>query len=273
MGIPTKITTGLNSAMEDFMIRAGLAGLAVAMATGPLGALIVWRRMAFFGDAIAHASVLGVGLALLLSAPIGLGSFAIALVVGVGVAMLMDRGQTGDASLGVLSHASLALGLVVLAILPGRRVNIEAFLFGDILTVSWNEVGLIVAGALLIVAVVKHRWPSLLISTLNEDMAVASGVNPSRERLFLTVLLALLVAIALKVVGALLVAALLIIPAAGAQLWARSPEGMAIGAAVIGAVSVVTGLAFSYWLDSPAGPSIVAIAAVCYAIGLGVRRG
>ena len=254
--------------MAEFLIRAALAGLAVALAAGPLGAFVIWRRMAFFGDAVAHASILGVALALMFSMPVGLGTFAVALMVGAFVAFLIDRGQTGDAALGVLSHTALALGLVVVSLLPGRGVNVEALLFGDVLTVTWTEVVVIWVGAVSILALLVSRWQALVLSSINEDMAVASGIRPSRERLVLTLCLALLVAIGLKIVGALLIAALLVIPAAAARNIARSPEQMAGIASAIGAASVLLGLIFSFWADSPAGPTIVTVSAVCYALGL-----
>ena len=254
--------------MAEFLIRAALAGLAVALAAGPLGAFVIWRRMAFFGDAVAHASILGVALALMFSMPVGLGTFAVALMVGAFVAFLIDRGQTGDAALGVLSHTALALGLVVVSLLPGRGVNVEALLFGDVLTVTWTEVVVIWVGAVSILALLVSRWQALVLSSINEDMAVASGIRPSRERLVLTLCLALLVAIGLKIVGALLIAALLVIPAAAARNIARSPEQMAGIASAIGAASVLLGLVFSFWADSPAGPTIVTVSAVCYALGL-----
>lgn len=254
--------------MAEFLIRAALAGLAVALAAGPLGAFVIWRRMAFFGDAVAHASILGVALALMFSMPVGLGTFAVALMVGAFVAFLIDRGQTGDAALGVLSHTALALGLVVVSLLPGRGVNVEALLFGDVLTVTWTEVVVIWVGAVSILALLVSRWQALVLSSINEDMAVASGIRPSRERLVLTLCLALLVAIGLKIVGALLIAALLVIPAAAARNIARSPEQMAGIASLIGAASVFLGLVFSFWADSPAGPTIVTVSAVCYALGL-----
>ena len=254
--------------MAEFLIRAALAGLAVALAAGPLGAFVIWRRMAFFGDAVAHASILGVALALMFSMPVGLGTFAVALMVGAFVAFLIDRGQTGDAALGVLSHTALALGLAVVSLLPGRGVNVEALLFGDVLTVTWTEVVVIWVGAVSILALLVSRWQALVLSSINEDMAVASGIRPSRERLVLTLCLALLVAIGLKIVGALLIAALLVIPAAAARNIARSPEQMAGIASAIGAASVLLGLVFSFWADSPAGPTIVTVSAVCYALGL-----
>ena len=254
--------------MAEFLIRAALAGLAVALAAGPLGAFVIWRRMAFFGDAVAHASILGVALALMFSMPVGLGTFAVALMVGAFVAFLIDRGQTGDAALGVLSHTALALGLVVVSLLPGRGVNVEALLFGDVLTVTWTEVVVIWVGAVSILALLVSRWQALVLSSINEDMAVASGIRPARERLVLTLCLALLVAIGLKIVGALLIAALLVIPAAAARNIARSPEKMAGIASAIGAASVLLGLVFSFWADSPAGPTIVTVSAVCYALGL-----
>lgn len=252
--------------LDDFLIRAALAGIGVALAAGPLGSFVVWRRMAYFGDATSHAAILGVALALAFNLPIGLGTLAVALAMAVTVATLAARGWAMDTTLGVLAHSALALGLVAVSFVPDARVDLSAYLFGDILAVSKADLGFIWGGAALVVGLLVWRWSALLTTTLNEDLAAASGLNPDRERLILTLALALTVAVALKVVGALLIAAMLIIPAATARGLARGPEAMAALAALIGVGAVLGGLQLSLHYDTPAGPSIVAVAAVAFTL-------
>jgi len=252
--------------LDDFLIRAALAGVGVALAAGPLGSFVVWRRMAYFGDATAHAAILGVALALATDLPIGVGTLIVALAMAAIVSTLAARGWAMDTTLGVLAHSALALGLVAVSLIPAVRVDLSAYLFGDILAVTRRDLGFIWGGAGLVLVLLIWRWSALLTTTLSEDLAFASGLNPSRERLILTLALALTVAVALKVVGALLIAALLIIPAAAARSLARSPEAMAAMATAIGAGATLGGLALSLNLDTPAGPSIVAVAAAIFAI-------
>ncbi|HBZ43936.1 MAG TPA: hypothetical protein DEO85_07760 [Maritimibacter sp.] len=257
--------------VDDFLVRAAFAGIGIAVAVGPLGSFVVWRRMAYFGDATAHASILGVALALVFSVPVTIGTLAVALGMGLVVSWLVTRGHAMDATLGVLSHSALAAGLVAVSFVSGARVDLNAFLFGDILAVGWDDLAVIWGGAALVSALILWRWSALLTSTLSEDLAVASGIDPRRERLILTLALAVVVAVALKVVGALLIAAMLIIPASAARGLSRSPEAMAIWAVLIGAVSAVAGLGLSFGFDTPAGPSIVVAAAVIFA-GVSVLR-
>ncbi|MGB8814988.1 MAG: metal ABC transporter permease [Paracoccaceae bacterium] len=251
--------------LDDFLIRAALAGVGVALAAGPLGSFVVWRRMAYFGDATSHAAILGVALALATDLPIGFGTLAVALAMAATVSTLAARGWAMDTTLGVLAHSALAFGLLAVSFIPGQRVNLSSYLFGDILAVSRMDLAFIWAGAALVIALLLWRWSALLTSTLSEDLAHASGLNPHRERLILTLALAVTVAVALKVVGALLIAAMLIIPAAAARGLARNPETMALLAAVLGALSTLGGLQMSLTFDTPAGPSIIAIAAVAFA--------
>ncbi len=252
--------------MDDFLIRAGLAGVAVALAAGPLGSFVIWRRMAFFGDATAHAAILGVALALAMSLPVGIGIFAVALAMGILLAQLMARGHSADATLGVLSHSALAIGLLVFSFLRGTRVSLDSFLFGDILTVRWSEVWVIWGGAVAVLALLIWRWSRLLTATLNPDLAASAGISAAREQGWLTLALALLVAMAIKIVGALLIAALLIIPAAAARMHSRTPEAMATLAGLVAILAVIGGLGLSILMDSPAGPTIVSTAALAYAI-------
>jgi zinc transport system permease protein len=252
--------------LDDFQTRALLAGLGVALATGPLGSFVVWRRMAYFGDATAHAAILGVALALALQLPVGIGVMAVALAMALTVSTLAARGWAMDTTLGVLAHAALAFGLVAISFVPGVRTDLSAYLFGDILAVSKGDLAFIWGGAALVLGLLAWRWQGLLTATLSEELAHASGINPARERLVLTVALALVVAVALKVVGALLIAALLIIPAAAARALARTPEGMAGLAIAMGALATLGGLQLSLLQDTPAGPSIVTAAAVIFAL-------
>lgn len=251
------------------MIYAALAGVGVALAAGPLGCFVVWRRMAYFGDATAHAAILGVALALALDAPVIIGVLIVSLVMAVLIFAARGASLAMDTLLGVASHSALAIGLVAVAVAPGRRVNLEAYLFGDILSLTGLDVILIWIGALCVLAMLCWRWNSLLTTTLNRDLALAEGWKPDRESLILSLTLAVLVAVALKVVGALLITAMLIIPAAGARAVSSTPERMAVLAAVFGAVSVLAGLVISFEIDAPAGPAIVVVASFFFVIAQG----
>ena len=260
--------------LDDFLVRAALAGIAVAIAAGPLGCFVVWRRMAYFGDATAHAAVLGIALALAFSISVFAGVLAAALAMALTVSALAARGHAMDTALGVLSHSALALGLVVGSFLTDVRIDLMAFLFGDILAVTKSDLGVIWAGGLAVAGLIAWRWSALLTVTLNPDLAVASGFDPKREQLVLTVALAIDVAVAIKVVGALLITALLIIPAAAVRPLARSPEAMAFAAVATGILATLGGLMASLTWDTPAGPSIVVVAACCFALtsSLGALR-
>ncbi|MEL6585470.1 MAG: metal ABC transporter permease [Pseudomonadota bacterium] len=252
--------------LDDFMTRATLAGVGVALAAAPLGCFVVWRRMAYFGDATAHAAVLGIALSLAFEVSIFPGALAVALLMALTVTHLAGRGYAMDTLLGVLAHSALAFGLVAVSFLSGIRIDLMAYLFGDILAVSRLDLLVIWGGAAVVVALIGWRWSALLTATLNEELAYASGLNPRREQLILTLCLAITVAVAIKVVGVLLIAAMLIIPAAAARGLARTPEAMAVIAGGIGAVSAVAGLQGAYVFDTPAGPTIVCVAAALFAV-------
>ncbi|MCP5075120.1 MAG: iron chelate uptake ABC transporter family permease subunit [Rhodobacteraceae bacterium] len=258
--------------LDDFLIRATLAGVGVALATGPLGCFVVWRRMAYFGDATAHAAILGVALSLAFSTSIFVGVLVVSVLMATTVASLSGQTRPMDTTLGVLSHAALAFGLVAVSFLSGVRLDLMAYLFGDILAVSRSDLAVIWGGAGLVSALVVWRWQALLTATLNDELAHSTGIDPRREQLILTLALAVVVAVALKVVGALLIAAMLIIPAAAARPMARTPEAMALFAILIGLVSVLGGLQGALIWDTPAGPSIVSVAAIVFAVSTLLSR-
>ncbi len=253
--------------LDNFLIRAALAGVGVALAAGLPGVFVVWRRMAYFGDATSHAAILGVALALALSLPVAWGVAAVAVAAALLVHALGDRRAAGDTILGVIAHGALALGLVAVALAPGGRANLEAWLFGDVLAVSKTDLALIWGGAVVIVFVMVWRWSRLLTATVSPELAHAAGIDPRREELVLVLVIALLVALGIRVVGALLVTALLIIPAAAARPLVRTPEQMALAAVLVGAGSALAGLWLAFRLDTPVGPSVVCVAVVAFALG------
>ncbi len=258
--------------LSDFIMRAALAGVGTAVAAGFLGSFVVWRRMAYFGDATAHAAVLGVAIALGFQVSI-LGSVGVvAVLMAVGLWALTGRGFAADTVLGVLSHGALALGLLAVALVPSARVDLDTYLFGDVLTVSKTDLAVIWGGAAVVVGVLAWRWSRMLTATVSPDLAYAAGIDPRREQLILTLLLAGVVAVSIKVVGALLITALLIIPAAAARNLSRTPEAMAVIAVICGIIAALGGVGLSFTLNTQAGPSIVCTAAALFVLSLLRRR-
>ncbi|GGG62898.1 membrane protein [Salipiger pallidus] len=258
--------------LDDFLVRAALAGLGLSLAAAPLGCFVAWRRMAYFGDATAHAAILGVALSLAFALPISLGTMVVALLMALTVGALSERGLAMDTLLGVMAHSALAFGLVAVTFVDGVRLDLTAYLFGDILAVTRDDLAVIWGGAAAVIALLAWRWQALLTSTVSPDLAWASGIDPRREQRILTLALALAVAVAIKVVGALLVSAMLLIPAAAARPFARSPETMVLLTALIGALSALGGLWGAYLFDTPAGPSMVCAAAIFFAVTASLRR-
>lgn len=242
---------------DDFLMRALLAGILLSFAAGPLGCFIIWRRMAYFGDATAHAAILGVVIALAFQIPIMLGVLFIALSMAFFLSNLQNTGIGSDTSLGVFSHGALALGLVFSTYLSNNQLDLTALLMGDILATSQRDLVFMGVGALLVLGFLYWRWPKLLLSTLSEDIAISKGISPKHEYSFLVIALAITVALAIKIVGALLISALLIIPTASARFVSRSPEMMAIYATIIAIISTVFGLLLSMSANVATGPAII----------------
>lgn len=258
--------------MPDFLLYALLAGLGVTLVAGPLGALVVWRRMAYFGDTLAHSALLGVTFGLLLNInlnlAVALGCLLLALIL---VALQHNRLLATDTLLGILSHSTLALGLVMVSLFTNSRIDLLGYLFGDILSASVGDVVTIWVISVLVSALLFLLWRPLLAITVHEDLARVEGIPVTAVRTALMLLMALVIAIAMKVVGVLLITALLIIPAATSRRLTHTPETMALGASLLGALSVFGGLAASFYWDSPAGPSIVLCATGLFILSL-LRR-
>ena len=247
--------------LDDFLTRALLAGIGLALVTGPAGCFVVWRRLAYFGETIAHSALLGIALAILLDVHLVAGILVSACAVVI-VMFYLERRDTlpSDTLLGLLAHGGLAIGLVILAFFPGIRLNLHGLLFGDILGVSRSDLAIVWGGGVLALGVLYWIWRPLLAATVSVELATVAGLRPERARLAFGFLMAAVIAVAIKIVGVLLIVALLVIPAASARPFATNPEKMALGAAVAGMASVAGGLYASAHFDTPSGPSIVVAA-------------
>jgi len=258
--------------LDDFFTRALIAGIGVALAAGPLGCFIVWRRMAYFGDTISHSALLGVALGFLADVNLILAVFLVAALVAVGL-MVMQRANTlsSDSILGILSHSTLAIGLVIVAFMTWLRIDLMAYLFGDILAVTTQDIAIIYGGGAAALAVLALIWTRLLADTVSFDVARAEGLRPEAARFIFMLLVAAVVALTMKVVGILLITALLIIPGAAARNFAATPETMALIAAGIGVAGIVGGLHGSLYFDTPAGPTIVVAALLLFLASMAAR--
>ncbi|MEY4640722.1 MAG: hypothetical protein RLZZ227_716 [Pseudomonadota bacterium] len=258
--------------MADFVLRALLAGLLLAAVAGPLGCFIVWRRMAYFGDTLAHSALLGIAFGLLFDLNMQVAVvFACCALAALLVLMEKNKALASDTLLGILAHSSLALGLVMLSF-TSVQIDLVSYLFGDLLTVSTSELIGIGGGALLALATLLVYWNRLLSITLHQELAQVEGLDVTRLRLLLMLVMAVVVAVSMKVVGVLLITSLMIIPPAAARHFAQSPEQMAIGASAVGALAVCGGISASWFWDTPTGPSIVLVAALLFMLTSVLRR-
>lgn len=246
---------------DDFIIRAFVAGIGLALITGPLGCFIIWRRLSYFGDTIAHSALLGVVIAYAMNFNLIIAVFAVSCFIALSLLFLQKRTNLpDDALLGLLAHSVLAIGLVLLGILSFIRIDLMGLLFGDILSVNITDVLFVWVGGIIVLIVLILIWRPLFAATVNLELAKAEGLNADLANAIFTILIASVIAISIKIVGILLITGLLIIPAAASRNLSSTPIQMAIISSVIGLVSVVLGLQTSMIWNSPTGPTILAIA-------------
>ncbi len=261
----------------EFLWRALIAALGVAVVAAPLGCFVVWRRMAYFGTSLAHTAFLGIALGIAIGVDPMFGIAAASIAVALLLVLLQrQRRLADDTLLGILAHGGMALGLVALSFLEGLRVDLLTYLFGDVLAVSWGDIAWIYAAGAAALLGLLALWRHLLLVSVHAELAAVEGVPVLAVRLAFMLMLAVMIAIAMKVVGILLITSLLIIPAAAARRFAATPERMAVLAAVAGVLAVIGGLAASVIWDVPSGPAIVAVAVLLFALttlpGLAGRR-
>ncbi len=266
-GVTTMPTARGAAEMDEFLVRALVGGIGLALLAGPLGCVVVWRRMAYFGDTLAHSALLGVALGFLLGIGLNIGVVAVCAGIAVLLTFLQEqRKLASDTLLGIVSHSTLSLGLVALALMESLRVDILAYLFGDILAVTPADLAWIWGGGVIVLAGLALVWRRLLAMTVDEDLARVEGVPVRWIRLSFMLLIAATIALAMKIVGILLVTSLLVVPAATARRFAPNPEVMAALAAGFGAMAVLLGLGLSLQADLPTGPAIVLSAAGMFAL-------
>ncbi len=249
----------------EFFIHALLAGAMLALATAPLGCFVVWRKMAYYGDALAHSALLGVVMGLLWEIPLILAIVPIAVSIALVLGFASEKSRlSSDTMLGIIAHGGLALGVTVMAMTPNLQVDLMAYLFGDILAVTSDDLIVIYLLATTVLIALWLRWRALILITLNEDMAKVQGVNVRQNRILLMLLIALTVAISIKLVGLLLITSLLILPAAVARFFSATPPKMAFIAVLIALIMVIGGLSASLQLDTPSGPTIVLVGVMLF---------
>ena len=244
--------------LDDFFVRALLVGIGMALVTGPLGCFVVWRRLSFFGDTLAHSALLGVTLSYTTEINMALSVFVISSIVALILLKLQKKTNLpADALLGLLAHSSLAIGLVVIGLLATIRFDLMGLLFGDILAVNVNDIAVVWIGGAIILMVLKIIWKPLFASTVNYELAEAEGMKPEKYNAIFTILLAAIIAISIKMVGLLLITGMLIIPAAMARNLSDNPNQMVIFSIIGGLLSVIIGLFASLEINTPSGPSII----------------
>ncbi len=255
--------------LDDFIVRAIIAGIGIALITGPLGCFVVWRRLSFFGDTLAHSALLGVLISITLDINVSLTIFVVASLVAI-LLLRLERttNLAGDSLLGLISHSSLAIGLVILGFLSFIRFDVMGVLFGDILSVNSNDLLVIWIGGALILVVLSYIWKPLFASTVNYELAEAEGMKPERVNAIFTILLAALIAISIKMIGVLLITGLLIIPTAMARNLSDNPRQMVILSIIGGLLSVLIGLYASFEINTSSGPSIVVVALILFILSL-----
>ena len=258
----------------DFILRAFIGGMSVAVIAGPLGCFVVWRRMAYFGATMSHSALLGVALGIAVGADPTAGTIAVCIAIAM-VVVFMESGRllASDTVMGILAHSALAWGVAVIALMPGVRVDLMGYLFGDVLAIGWGDIQVIAAIGFALGIGTVVLWRPLLSVTVDEELARVEGVRAGAARVVLMLMLALLVAVGMKVVGILLIVSLLVIPPAAARMISATPEGMALKSALLAAASVALGMILSLTADVPAGPAIVIVASLFFALLYLLRRG
>ncbi|MGI0119795.1 zinc ABC transporter permease subunit ZnuB [Zooshikella sp. RANM57] len=251
--------------MIEFLVRACLAGVGIAVIAGPLGCFVVWRRMAYFGDTLAHSALLGIALGIMLEVQLNIAVIICCILLALLLVTLQqNRNIATDTLLGILAHSTLSMGLVIVSLMENIRIDLMGYLFGDLLAVNNVDLIWIYSGGVLVLGLVCWLWRPLLSITIHEELARVEGIPVNTMRMVLMLLIAMVIAVAMKIVGVLLITSLLIIPAATARKLASSPEKMAFWASGLGCLAVILGIALSFYYNTPTGPSVVVAAGLLF---------
>lgn len=255
--------------MFELLLAPLIVGLALSLITGPLGSFVVWRKMSYFGDTLSHAALLGIAFGFLFNVNPFYAVIFITIILAIALVYLESQQKLAiDTLLGILAHSSLSLGVVVISLMRNIRVDLMGYLFGDLLSITYSDVYFIMGGIVIVGTILFFNWNSFLYVTVSEELAFSNGINIVKNKLLLTLVLALTIGLSMKFVGALIITSLLIIPAATARFYAKTPEQMALFAIVVGWLSVIGGLMLSAYYDTPTGPSVVIVNASLFVMSL-----
>jgi zinc transport system permease protein len=250
---------------DDFLFLALINISLISLMSGAMGCLLVWRRMAYFSETMAHSALLGIAFSFMFSISMTLGILAVALLSSLIIAF--SEGQkklASDTVLGLLSHVTLAIGMILYALQTDLRVDLTSFLFGDILAMGPEQAWVLLAVVPLILGVLVWIWRDMIRITLDADLARVEGVKVERLRMTYTLMLALVIALGIQGVGILLITALLIIPAATARIFSNTPKQMALSATALSLVTGWLGIGLSFGWNVPTGPAIVVCAGALF---------
>lgn len=244
--------------IEPFVLRALLAGIGLAIISAPLGAVIVWNRMSYFGETVAHSCLLGIALGLYFNINFSVSIFLCAFFVSIFLVFFEKiKIIPFDSILGLTHHGALSLGILATSLLSGGSVDLVGYLFGDIFSVTNTDLYVILVSGSVLLLAIFFMWDSLLRIVLNEELAIAEGVSVQSVKAGFILVLGLTIAMAIKIVGALLTISFLIVPVVAARPFAKTPERMVFISSLIGILSVLFGLWISYNIDVPGGAAIV----------------
>jgi zinc transport system permease protein len=250
--------TIMTDLLDDFLLRSIIAGAMMVSIAAPIGCLMVWQRLAFLSDTLGHAAVLGVGFGLLLQLPPMVGVLGVVLLIVISLSQVVNfNNALSETTLAIISNTGLAAGLIILGLLPDNTVSVEAILFGDLLSVTLTDLGMILITTLVLVFLLKQHWRSFVAVSVSREIAQAEGIQVRKVQLLMYLMIALLVAVMMKVMGVLLIAAMLVIPTSAARMLSSSPERMVVFSALYGLVALAGGIFSSFQLDWQTGPSIV----------------
>ena len=259
--------------LDDFLVRSVFAGLIMIAIAAPMGCLMVWQRLAFLSDTLGHAAVLGVGLGLMLQLLPIFGVLAVALVIVFSLSRVSSFNTAlTETTLAIISHTGLAGGIILVGLLPSQAVNLEAILFGDLLATTRTDLLSLLVTTAILLAILRHHWRAFVAVSVSREIAQAEGIEVRRVQFLMYLMIALLVAVMMKVMGVLLIAAMLVIPTTSARLFSRSPEQMVAVSALYGLGALAGGIAGSFHFDFQTGPAIVVSATALLLITLGFKR-
>jgi zinc transport system permease protein len=264
---------GMTEWLDDFLVRAVIAGLIMVAIAAPMGCLMVWQRLAFLSDTLGHAAVMGVGLGLLLQVQPIFGVLAVALLIVFSLSRVTSFNTAlSEATLAIISHTGLAGGIILVGLMPAPAVNLEAILFGDLLATTVTDLAVLLTTTVLLLLLLLHHWRAFVAVSVSREMAQAEGIEVRKVQFLMYIMIALLVAVMMKVMGVLLIAAMLVIPTSSARLLSRSPEQMVLISALYGLFALAGGITGSFHFDWQTGPAIVVSATVLLLLTLAVTR-